>query len=160
MIVNPQTKTDKLAYILNDCTATALIAESHLQREFLPAIAAAPSLQGVLVVGQLPDNPDCRLHDFSQAPARPTAEDIGARNITLDLCSLIYTSGSTGEPKGVMHTHQSMLFALHSLVEYQRLDETDRLLCVLPLAFDYGLYQKYSRRRLFTVCMALPNASA
>lgn len=141
VIVNPQTKSDKLAYILNDCTATVLIADGHLRREFLPAVAEATSLQGVLVVGQAPDDPGFRLHDFSQVLAKPTAEDINACNIALDLCSLIYTSGSTGEPKGVMHTHQSMLFALHSLVEYQRLDETDRLLCVLPLAFDYGLYQ-------------------
>ncbi len=141
VFVNPQTKTNKLAYILNDCTATVLIASGHPQRVFLPAVAEAPSLKGVLVVGQAPGDAKRQLHDFNQALERSTNEDIGARNITLDLCSLIYTSGSTGEPKGVMHTHQSMLFALHSLVEYQRLDETDRLLCVLPLAFDYGLYQ-------------------
>jgi acyl-CoA synthetase (AMP-forming)/AMP-acid ligase II len=54
---------------------------------------------------------------------------------------LIYTSGSTGHPKGVMHTHQSMVFATDSLIEYLRLDDSDRILCLLPLAFDYGLYQ-------------------
>jgi acyl-CoA synthetase (AMP-forming)/AMP-acid ligase II len=61
--------------------------------------------------------------------------------IPLDLAALIYTSGSTGQPKGVMQTHQSMLFAADSLTEYLRLDESDRILCLLPLAFDYGLYQ-------------------
>lgn len=141
VIVNPTTKADKLAYILNNCTATVLIAKSDLQRFFLPAAAAVPSLKSILVVGQLPDDADCRLHDFSHALMRSTTDDINARNITLDLCSLIYTSGSTGEPKGVMHTHQSMLFALQSLVEYLRLEESDQLLCILPLAFDYGLYQ-------------------
>ena len=58
-----------------------------------------------------------------------------------DLAALIYTSGSTGFPKGVMQTHQSMVFAAWSLIEYQRLSENDRILLVLPLAFDYGLYQ-------------------
>jgi acyl-CoA synthetase (AMP-forming)/AMP-acid ligase II len=40
-----------------------------------------------------------------------------------------------------MHTHQSMLFAAVSLIEYLRLGVDDRILCALPLAFDYGLYQ-------------------
>jgi long-chain acyl-CoA synthetase len=61
--------------------------------------------------------------------------------IPTDLASLIYTSGSTGNPKGVMHTHQSMVFALGSVREYLRLRDDDVLLNVLPLAFDYGLYQ-------------------
>jgi len=34
-----------------------------------------------------------------------------------------------------------MVFAAGSLIEYLRLSEDDRILCVLPLAFDYGLYQ-------------------
>jgi len=58
-----------------------------------------------------------------------------------DLAALIYTSGSTGNPKGVMQTHQAMVFAAWSLIEYLRLSEQDRILLVLPLAFDYGLYQ-------------------
>jgi len=40
-----------------------------------------------------------------------------------------------------MQTHQAMVFATLSLMEYLRLDETARILLVLPLAFDYGLYQ-------------------
>jgi long-chain acyl-CoA synthetase len=58
-----------------------------------------------------------------------------------DLAALIYTSGSTGFPKGVMMTHQSMVFTSWSLIEYLRLSEEDRILLLLPLAFDYGLYQ-------------------
>jgi acyl-CoA synthetase (AMP-forming)/AMP-acid ligase II len=74
---------------------------------------------------------------LANMPIKPPLQS----TISLDLAALIYTSGSTGEPKGVMHTHQSMLFILQSLVEYLRLEKTDRLLCLLPLAFDYGLYQ-------------------
>jgi acyl-CoA synthetase (AMP-forming)/AMP-acid ligase II len=40
-----------------------------------------------------------------------------------------------------MQTHQSMVFAAGSLIEYLRLSADERILCVLPLAFDYGLYQ-------------------
>ena len=38
-------------------------------------------------------------------------------------------------------THQAMVFTTWSLIEYLRLSENDRIMLVLPLAFDYGLYQ-------------------
>jgi len=141
VVVNPQTKADKLAYILNDSGATVLVTDEHLQKTYLAAIAAAPTLQGVLVTGALPAVDDARLLPFQQELEAAAADQGRERAVSIDLASLIYTSGSTGEPKGVMHTHQSMLFALQSLVEYLRLEEDDCLLCVLPLAFDYGLYQ-------------------
>ena len=40
-----------------------------------------------------------------------------------------------------MMTHQSMVFTSWSLIEYLRLSEEDRIILLLPLAFDYGLYQ-------------------
>jgi acyl-CoA synthetase (AMP-forming)/AMP-acid ligase II len=40
-----------------------------------------------------------------------------------------------------MLTHQNMVFAAGSISEYLRLDASDRIVCVLPFAFDYGLYQ-------------------
>src|SRR6185436_17068984 len=58
-----------------------------------------------------------------------------------DLAAIIYTSGSTGDPKGVMLTHRNMLTAATSIACYLELREDDVILNVLPLAFDYGLYQ-------------------
>ena len=40
-----------------------------------------------------------------------------------------------------MLTHQNMVFAAGSIAEYLRLDASDRIVNVLPFAFDYGLYQ-------------------
>lgn len=62
-------------------------------------------------------------------------------NHELDLASIIYTSGSTGEPKGVMLTHRNMLAAAHSINTYLKHEAQDIILSVLPLSFDYGLYQ-------------------
>ncbi|MHC4570406.1 MAG: class I adenylate-forming enzyme family protein, partial [Planctomycetota bacterium] len=63
------------------------------------------------------------------------------RCIDVDLATLIYTSGSTGEPKGVMSTHHNMISAARSIVQYVGNVEDDIILDVLPLSFDYGLYQ-------------------
>ncbi|MGZ5016465.1 MAG: class I adenylate-forming enzyme family protein [Methylobacter sp.] len=139
VVVNVQTKSDKLAFILCDSDARVLLSESNLVRVFGPAAEQLPALQ-ILTAGNistLPSDTESLDHALTDMPTTPPPQS----SISLDLASLIYTSGSTGEPKGVMHSHQSMLFALQSLVEYLRLDDTDRLLCVLPLAFDYGLYQ-------------------
>jgi acyl-CoA synthetase (AMP-forming)/AMP-acid ligase II len=62
-------------------------------------------------------------------------------NIDLDLACLIYTSGSTGDPKGVMSDHSNVVFVASSIIEYLCNTESDIVINVLPLSFDYGLYQ-------------------
>jgi len=61
--------------------------------------------------------------------------------IDVDLACLIYTSGSTGEPKGVMSTHQNVISAAKSIIQYIGNTQDDVILNVLPLSFGYGLYQ-------------------
>ena len=68
----------------------------------------------------------------------PLAE---APTIDQDLAAIIYTSGSTGFPKGVMLSHLNMVTAANSVSSYLALRDDDVILCALPLAFDYGLYQ-------------------
>jgi long-chain acyl-CoA synthetase len=62
-------------------------------------------------------------------------------NIDLDLATIIYTSGTTGDPKGVMLTHLNMVSAISSITQYLENREDDIIMNVLPLSFDYGLYQ-------------------
>jgi len=71
----------------------------------------------------------------------PDLEVALPRIIDIDLAALIYTSGSTGPPKGIMCTHHNMVSAARSIIQYIGNDENDVILVVLPLAFDYGLYQ-------------------
>jgi len=143
LVVNPQTKADKLEFILRDSGAAILLTDYHLVNIFSAVIDKAECLRAVIVSGQADAALATRhvpVTGFeAELQAQPAARAAGT--IALDLAALIYTSGSTGHPKGVMQTHQSMVFATDSLIEYLRLDESDRILCLLPLAFDYGLYQ-------------------
>lgn len=54
-----------------------------------------------------------------------------------DLASIIYTSGTTGEPKGVMLSHENILFTVEGSAIIQPVDTTDRFLSVLPLSHIY-----------------------
>lgn len=139
VVVNPQTKEDKLLYVLDDCEATVLLTEGALTRTALSAAATASSVTAV-IAASAPAGIDGAL-SFDDVVASSEPDPRPAGTIPLDLAALIYTSGSTGFPKGVMMTHQSMVFAAGSISQYLRLERDERILGVLPLAFDYGLYQ-------------------
>jgi amino acid adenylation domain-containing protein len=146
LVVNPQTKADKLKFILDDSGAKVLLTDGHLAHEFLPALAGGTELAAVISSGAVSEGHDIvAFDDALREGAKPLA---ATGTIPLDLAALIYTSGSTGNPKGVMQTHQSMVFAGGSLIEYIRLSSSDVFIVVLPLAFDYGLYQLLMAIRL------------
>jgi acyl-CoA synthetase (AMP-forming)/AMP-acid ligase II len=143
VVVNPQTKADKLAYLLGDSGGRILLVQDKLRRiyqralEAIPSGAAKPALIASGEAGEL----EAIVSREGQGPTDPGT-------VATDLAALIYTSGSTGQPKGVMMTHQNMTFTLGSLIEYLRLRPEDRILNLLPLAFDYGLYQLLMAVRL------------
>ena len=140
VVVNPQTKKDKLEFILNDSSASMLITDAHLYNIFSGVLDEVESLKCVISSGDISKIDSSAINAFDEVINESPNTCPEITSIATDLSALIYTSGSTGNPKGVMHTHSSMVFALNSLIEYLRLSREDRLL-VLPLAFDYGLYQ-------------------
>lgn len=52
---------------------------------------------------------------------------------------LIYTSGTTGTPKGVMLTHENLMFAARTSVELRKMTAEDKLYCVLPISHIVGI---------------------
>jgi len=144
IIVNHTTKLDKLTYILNHCRATALVAEGRRASLIDKVMAKVPSLRFSLLCGK-------RAGEATAERERSLAFDLVQAdfpvhrplqtNIDLDLACLIYTSGSTGDPKGVMSDHSNMAFAASSIIEFLDNKEDDIVINVLPLSFDYGLYQ-------------------
>ena len=126
-VVNPGTKLDKLAYILNNCGARGLITERKLAAVATDAVNMAPSIGMTLTV------------PFENS--EEIFKEEKSEGIDLDLAMIVYTSGSTGFPKGVMMTHQNVVAASASIMTYLESRAEDVVLSVLPLAFDYGLYQ-------------------
>lgn len=146
MVVNSQTKAEKLAYTLNDAGARCLITQHSLARVYAAALARTPTVSTCIVAGGAPaDSPNLNIAmrafaDIVNADSAipPVAEP---ELIDQDLAALIYTSGSTGEPKGVMLSHLNMVAACTSVISYLELLPTDVIFCALPLSFGYGLYQ-------------------
>jgi len=136
--VNPLTKTEKLAFILKDAEAAGFISDGHLRSVYLPALEHyLPAL--TIINGSDDRDGAIACEGFAALSVPGPAPAVGI--IDQDLAAIIYTSGSTGEPKGVMLTHHNMVSAATSVSQYLGLGASDRILCCLPLAFDYGLYQ-------------------
>jgi len=145
-------KAGKLKYILQNCSPKFLI--THVQKarvvdealknndidckifwvgeqEKIPDDLAACSFSWENVFSQINEDVVSRVKNSSPLP----------RCIDVDLAALIYTSGSTGQAKGVMETHHNIISAARSIIQYLDNSEDDIIFNVLPLSFDYGLYQ-------------------
>jgi amino acid adenylation domain-containing protein len=137
--INPSTKAGKLAFVINNCRARALITQDKLLPVANAALAGTPSVALTLTAGAAAPTVRGRLSfDAALAENRAPPKSPG---IDLDLAMLIYTSGSTGNPKGVMMTHQNVVAAATSIITYLDNTADDVILNVLPISFDYGLYQ-------------------
>ncbi len=145
--VNASTKADKLAYILNNSEAAALLTQHRLTTVAADALAEAPSVRLTIVAGAS-GAPALRngMH-WREALATDATPPFFA-GIDLDLAMIIYTSGSTGFPKGVMMTHRNIDAAAESITTYLENTRDDVILNVLPISFDYGLYQVLMAARL------------
>ena len=142
VVINPTTKVEKLSYILKNCRATVLITTKRKLEEVWPAI---PYLRTIVVTdGQDLDAPSRGDKQILSLPGifeTESSQRPPKRCIDIDLAALIYTSGSTGRPKGVMVTHRNICAAATSITTYLENSSDDVIINLLPLAFDYGLYQ-------------------
>ena len=148
IILNPTMKSKKFKYILDDSGAKVLVTQTSKAQIVTEAVKEAPVLEHIFWAGnsnQIPKNPFSLMsfHSWDEIFHRRNLPVFKSqmRSIDLDLVTIIYTSGSTGEPKGVMSTHHNVVSVARSITQYLENVEDDIILDVLPLSFDYGLYQ-------------------
>lgn len=100
----------ELSYIVGDAGAKILFLPGQWRRrdyrDAVPQLRELPQLEHIVIV----DEESCagaidweafRARASGSYPASPAKAD--------DVAALIYTSGTTSNPKGVMHTHNSLL---------------------------------------------------
>ena len=55
------------------------------------------------------------------------------------LALVLFSSGSTGKKKGVMLSHRNLIANTHSIINYLKINDLDRMNVVLPFSYSYGL---------------------
>ena len=109
--ISVREKMPGIAYVLNQCTASALIfGEAH--QDQLPPLDETPKLKLRVVVGA-----DAEAVSFDTLAASAPV-DIVAEVSEEDIAAILYTSGTTGKPKGAMLTHFNII---HSGLQYENL---------------------------------------
>jgi amino acid adenylation domain-containing protein len=144
--IEPRSPWPVISSIIKDAGARVLITHRPklFDREKLRGEVKLPGRRFQLIIvdgfSPVPDNYHKAL-EFSRLTKKPDALVSLPRILETDLACLVYTSGSTGEPKGIMCTHQNVVAAARSIIQYLENTPEDIILDVLPLSFDYGLYQ-------------------
>ena len=103
----------------------------HLKRIVVVDGGGADDFEALLTKPEWEKEPDAQA---ILTGSRPSADDV---------TQLIYTSGTTGEPKGVMHTANTLMANIVPYAERLRLGADDVILMASPMAhqtgFMYGL---------------------
>jgi fatty-acyl-CoA synthase len=154
----------ELEYTLRHADVTVLITVSHflshayvdLLREICPGLDGAerplalpqlPALREVVVDGE-PRPPAARsLASLFAADAGLAGDWLAgdwldamqAQVVPTDPAAIFFTSGTTAAPKGVVHTHATMLQAAHNVADRLGLTADDRTWGYLPFFFTGGL---------------------
>ena len=119
-----QEQVDKLLEIRDQCPQLTRIYFDDtrgLRKYDEPGLASLDELQaaGKVFVGLHPD-----FYNNEASQAQP--DDVGA---------MFFTSGTTGNPKGVVHTHNSLLNRARVGAEFDKLTGSEEVLAYLPPAW-------------------------
>jgi enterobactin synthetase component F len=122
--LDPESPTNRTAFVLEDASPVAIIAEAALHPQFAGCGAALLSLT-----------------EAQQNPAEGAAEpDLSSPD---GIVYVLYTSGSTGRPKGVQVTHRNLTNFLRAMQLELQPKAADRYLSVTTLIFDIAGLELY-----------------
>ena len=131
---------EQIEYVANHSEATvAFVEDAGFLEKFLAIRASTPHLRHlVLVHGDAPDGvlkwDDLVAKGRDLYQADPKSFEHSWRAVgPEDTVSLIYTSGTTGPPKGVVYSHNNILWTLESVQRFWEI-EPQTLVSYLPLA--------------------------
>jgi non-ribosomal peptide synthetase-like protein len=123
--IDPEYPADRVAYILEDSGAGALVTSADFARRHA-------AFEGAVVCVDAD-----RDAIAAEKPSRLTREEVGAS--PQDLCYVIYTSGSTGRPKGVMIEHRNARRLVQAEGHIYAARSEDRVYQGASLAFDLSV---------------------
>ncbi len=131
-------RPDNAAWIINNSGARLLLVEGRFQhRKLAEIVSASPCLERAVSLIS-PENLTDWSPKFMVAGDWLKAADgtaIPERRITPDLlASIVYTSGTTGRPKGVMLTHENMLWNAWYASRCENFGPDEQFLSFLPLS--------------------------
>ncbi len=122
--VDPDTPTERLAYLLENAGATLVLTQEDLASE----ITWPEGVEHLAMDGDLSSLSTDAL-DTVQGPD--------------DIAYMIYTSGSTGRPKGVVIDHRGAVNTILDINERFGIGAEDAVLGISAMSFDLSVYDLF-----------------
>jgi fatty-acyl-CoA synthase len=143
-------RPDELAFVLRQSGCSVFIAMKQIFGRDITAeldgiepdwrqgkFSQLPELKRVLIFNGEEGDPDNFLDLVEkQPPAAAIAESCEAG--PSDPAIILYTSGTSGAPKGVLHSHDSLLRAAYCNAYHHAFEDGRRAIFSLPLYHTYG----------------------
>lgn len=123
-VVEDQEQVDKLIEVREKCPQLARIWYDDprgLRKYDEPGLA---SLDALIDAGRARHQREPGFFEAAVAQVRPE-----------DVASMFFTSGTTGNPKGVVHTHQTLLDRARAGADFDKLGANEEVLAYLPPAW-------------------------
>jgi fatty-acyl-CoA synthase len=154
--LNPMNLTAELHKFAQDCGSSTLLVSQELYPRVEPLIKNG-EIKHVVVAAYadyLKQPTSLTIPDFVAAPRKAIEEpgvtlwhDMLAANLEPgpltagadDLCVMPYTSGTTGQPKGVMHSHRTVMHTTVASMVWFAMQPEMTLLAVAPMFHVTGM---------------------
>lgn len=133
VLLNTSSTTSELAYTLNNCDATILIAQASGEKKYREIQNQLSSCNSVFMIdsGEIRIGPDSESSiQSTDAPTTVIDPD--------DPAEIIYTAGLTGKPLGAVLTHGNLCSQLNMIQPIFRREPDDIGLCLIPLFHSFG----------------------
>ena len=130
---------EQCQYIASHSEANIAVVENTEQLEKFKAVRNdLPDLKAIVLMNG--SDADEMVYSWAELPklAEKTPEDVLEERIRAqnphDCCTLIYTSGTTGNPKGVMISHDNILWTAKQTIDLIGGNPDDVIISYLPLS--------------------------
>jgi long-chain acyl-CoA synthetase len=138
--LNTRLHPKELAGILNDSQAETLYLGGEFRSIFSEIREVVMTLKNVIIIDSEMENGQELSYDYEKLIKSFPNETLKAEDVDEDdIAGLYYTSGTTGRPKGVIHTHKSLISTANNYMEFMMCKKDDRWLHTVPMFHIGGI---------------------
>ncbi|GAB2293525.1 hypothetical protein Dimus_027732 [Dionaea muscipula] len=124
----------ELLHVMNDSDVSVILStEEH--HELMQTVAS----KSAALLDLIPPVPSIASQTSADGSSNSQDFEIPNKTQAGDAALILYTSGTTGKPKGVVHTHKSILTQVRMLSEAWGYTPSDQFLHCLPLHHILGI---------------------